>query len=102
MPSLPEGTSGEGPLALSTHASTVTAEELRDRLVATIGAIEIDAANVESVGQAVLQLLLAARNEADATGRPFAIVNPSQPFVDRVRACGLAAPLGLVEEEFPA
>lgn len=107
MPSLPEGASGEGPPVLSTHvlpthASTVTAEDLRDRLVAAAGAIEIDAGEVESVGQAVLQLLLAARNEAAATDRPFVIVNPSRAFVDRVRACGLAASLGLVEEEISA
>lgn len=89
-------------LKLPAHGTTVTAEDLRVRLVLASdldGAIEIDASAVESVGQAVLQLLVAARAEADAQGQRFVIQNPSPAFVDRVIACGLAPAIGLTVEE---
>ena len=57
--------------------------------------IEIDASEVESVGQAVLQLLVAARAEAASAGQAFRIVSPSPAFTDRVTRCQLAAALGL-------
>lgn len=89
-------------VALPIHGTTVTAEDLRVRLVLASDfehAIEIDASAVESVGQAVLQLLIAAKAEADARDQPFVIHNPSAAFVDRVRACGLAEAIGLQAEE---
>lgn len=85
-------------LILPPHGTTVTAEDLRVRMVLASdfdGAMEVDASAVESVGQAVLQLLLAARAEAEARGQHFVIHNPSPAFVDRVTACGLAPALGL-------
>lgn len=89
-------------LILPPHGTTVTAEDLRVRMVLASDfdhVMEIDASAVESVGQAVLQLLVAAKLEADAQGKPFIIHNPSTAFVDRVTACGLAAAIGLEVEE---
>lgn len=82
--------------------STAVAEELRENLLA--GAAQgdgyrIDASAVEAIGQAVLQVLLAARSDAVASDVPFEIVNPSAAFLERVNACGLALDLGLPEEE---
>lgn len=97
MPSQPD-LAAAGPVRLPVHGSTVTAEDLRVRLVLAAdfdGRIEIDASGVESVGQAVLQLLVAARGEAEADARPFTIIDPSRAFVERVTACRLADALGL-------
>lgn len=85
-------------LRLPAHGTTVTAEDLRVQLVLAADqkdVIEVDASEVESVGQAVLQLLVAARSEASAGGQDFRIVNPSQAFVERVRSCHLAHAVGL-------
>ncbi|WP_213981707.1 STAS domain-containing protein [Sphingomonas sp. dw_22] len=85
-------------LRLPAHGTTVTAEDLRVRLVLAADLddeIEVDASQVESVGQAVLQLLVAARAEAESTGQAFRIVNPSPAFTDRVNRCHLAAAIGL-------
>lgn len=98
MPSPPDDRS----LTLPAHGTTVTAEDLRVRLVLASdfdGAMEVDASAVESVGQAVLQLLVAAKVEADTQGQSFSISNPSPAFVGRVTACGLAAAIGLPEKE---
>lgn len=85
-------------LRLPAHGTTVTAEDLRVRMVLAADhddAIEIDASEVESVGQAVLQLLVAARTEAQANGQPFRIINPSPAFQERVASCRLADAIGL-------
>jgi anti-anti-sigma regulatory factor len=85
-------------LRLPAHGTTVTAEDLRVRLVIaadTDDTIEVDASEVESVGQAVLQLLVAARAEAASAGQTFRIVNPSNAFVERVTSCQLADAIGL-------
>lgn len=89
---------GEGALCLPAHAATATAEDLRVHFVLAADfadAITVDAREVESVGQAVLQLLVAARAEAERAGKPFSIQNPSPAFTDRVTRCRLAEPLGL-------
>lgn len=92
-------------VTLPVHATTTTAEDLRVRLVLACdieGGIEIDAGEVESIGQAVLQLLVAAKAEARAHGLPFAITASSPAFAERVTACRLAARIGLTDEEDPA
>ena len=89
-------------LHLPVHGSTVTAEDLRVRLVLASdfdGEIVVDASEVESVGQAVLQLLVAAKAEAESAGQAFIITNPSPAFVDRVTACRLGEAIGLIREE---
>jgi len=97
MQSLPEPGEDRS-LRLPVHGTTVTAEDLRVRLVLAAdldNEIEIDASEVESVGQAVLQLLVAARAEAAQNGQPFRIVNPSPAFAERARRCRLEAAIGL-------
>jgi anti-anti-sigma regulatory factor len=86
-------------LRLPVNGNTVSAEDLKVRLVLAADLdeeIQIDASQVESVGQAVLQLLVAARDEADHKSLEFEIINPSPAFVERVAACGLAETLGLL------
>lgn len=82
---------------LPAYCTTMVAGELRASLLA--GAVRIDASEVESVGQAVLQLLVAARTHA---GEAFGIVDPSPAFADRVAACGLADAIGLTIKKEPA
>ncbi|MFN4095647.1 MAG: STAS domain-containing protein [Sphingomonas sp.] len=92
----------DGVVTLPAHGVTVTAEELKVRLVlaADFGdGIIVDASAVESVGQAVLQLLLAARAEAEAAGNRFHIQNPSPAFLARIEALGLTDRLGLSQTE---
>ena len=101
-PSAPDLSGEDRALILPPHGTTVTAEDLRVRMVLASdfdGAMEVDASAVESVGQAVLQLLVAARTEAQAQGQSFVIRNPSPAFVGRVTACGLATAIGLSVEE---
>jgi anti-anti-sigma regulatory factor len=95
---LPDAAADDRSLRLPAHGTTVTAEDLRVRLVLAADfddTVEIDASEVESVGQAVLQLLVAARAEAAGTGHGFRIVNPSPAFIDRVSRCRLAEAIGL-------
>jgi anti-anti-sigma regulatory factor len=85
-------------LALPAHGTTVTAAGLHARLMNALdsdGPVEVDASQVESVGQAVLQLLVAARADAEAAGKPFTILNPSTAFTDRVNRCQLSAAIGI-------
>jgi len=102
MPSQPDTLSvwAEGqPVRLPAHCGTTAAEDLRVRMVLACDGgdvVCIDASDVESIGQAVLQLLVAARAEA---GSRFAVVHPSRAFIERVTACRLASALGLAEEE---
>jgi anti-anti-sigma regulatory factor len=49
----------------------------------------VDASAVASLGQAVLQLLLAARRTAEVGGLPFDIGSPSAAFSDTLARCGL-------------
>ena len=83
---------------LPANGMTVTAEELRNQLVfagPSDGAIVIDGSAVQTVGQAVLQLLVAARRDASAAGRSCRIVNASVALRDAVGACRLAAAIDL-------
>ena len=92
----------DGSVRLPAHGTTVTAEDLRVRLVLAADRNEdlvIDASEVESVGQAVVQLLLAARQEADERGQSFLIASPSPAFLQRIEACGLTELLGLQQQE---
>ncbi len=83
---------------LPAHCTTVTAEDIRVRLVLAAdfdGVMEVDASEVESIGQATLQLLVAARAEAEEAGQRFAIIDASPAFVERVTLCRLADAIGL-------
>lgn len=98
MPSPPDPLVDDGSIILPANGTTVAAEDLQVRLVLAadrLPAISIDASEVENVGQAVLQLLVAARREAADKALDFEILAPSDAFLARVRACRLAEPLGL-------
>jgi anti-anti-sigma regulatory factor len=83
---------------LPANGTTVTAEELRNQLVCAAEIAEatiIDGSAVQTIGQAVLQLLVAARRGAAAAGKRCEIINPSTPLLDAARACCLAEAIGL-------
>lgn len=87
---------------LPAHGTTAIAEDWHPRLAAAADAgeaIEVDASEAETIGQAMLQLLVAARVDAIGHDRAFTITNPSRAFSDRVTGCALAESLGLITEE---
>jgi len=91
-----------GVIRLEGHATTVTAEDLRTQLVLASESehgTAIDASELLSVGQAVLQLLIAARTEATAAKRPFQFTGASAAFSERVLGCQLADAIGLESEK---
>ena len=95
--SLPPFLPDTGPIRLPAHCGTAVAPALHDALLRALDAGEapsIDASEVESLGQAVLQLLLAARAAA-----PALIIEPaSAAFAERLRRLALAPALGLAAE----
>lgn len=102
MPPLPDP-GCNGPVRLPAHCSTVAADELRIQLVIAAdhaATIAIDASEVETIGQAVLQLLIAARAEAGRNGGVLALERPSAAFAERVTRCGLAGAIGLTGDQF--
>ena len=86
------------PIRLPAHCGTAAAPAVHRALLDVIAAGHppvIDAGEVETLGQAMLQLLLAARAAAPAT-----TIDPASPaFVERVHALRLAGPLGLTQGE---
>lgn len=93
MPSQPEQSS----VTLPAHCNLVAAKALLREL--TDGpATAVDASQVEDLGQAVLQLLVAARRSAAANGQTFQISSPSDAFAARVSLCGLSGELGIEEQ----
>lgn len=87
---------------LSGHATTVTAVDLRNQLVVASDASDttmIDASEVLSVGQAVLQLLIAAHNEVNLGTQTLSYVGASAAFSERVVSCQLADAIGLEIEK---
>lgn len=79
------------PVALPAQCGTAAAGGLREALLRAggAGAVRVDASAVASLGQAVLQLLLAARRTAEAGGLPFDIGSPSTALSDTLARCGL-------------
>lgn len=88
-----------GVICLAGHGSTVMAEDLRARLVAAFDSlsatIKIDASDLLSVGQAMLQLLIAARQEATDRGIDLSYIGASPAFSERVASCQLGHVIGL-------
>jgi anti-anti-sigma regulatory factor len=85
-------------IVLPANGTTTTAEELRNQLVCAAelgGATVIDGSAVQTIGQAVLQLLVAARRSAVADGKPCDIVGASTALLSIASACCLAQELGL-------
>jgi predicted LPLAT superfamily acyltransferase len=96
--SQPDSMPDTGAICLSGHGTTVTAEDLRMQCVAAsdLGdGIAIDASDSLSVGQAVLQVLIAARIEATLSVQPHSFLGASAAFADRVTSCQLADAIGL-------
>lgn len=93
-----DGLEADGRLHLPPNLTTMMAEDLRAGLVLAAdheAAILIDASETVSIGQAALQLLIAASQEADRMKIPFAIENAQEPLIKRIEALGLAEMLGL-------
>lgn len=65
------------------------------------GAVIIDGSLVHTIGQAVLQLLLATRRQAIAAGTAYNVVNASPALVDQARRYCLAEAIGLHEKALP-
>lgn len=98
MPSHNDAETPDAVVHLPVYTSTAVAEDLRVQLVmATDGTADvvIDAADVESIGQAGLQLLIATRREAERNGQLLTIANPGEGFIHRVANCLLADAVGL-------
>ncbi|MBB3692319.1 STAS domain-containing protein [Sphingomonas sp. BK580] len=76
---------------LPPRLDTAAAPPLRvalKKLVEQAQPLAIDGSAVEQIGQACLQVLIAARTAAAAQGQPFALTAVSIPFAD---AAALAA-----------
>ena len=94
----------ESRVKLPANLTTVMAEELRARLVLAADhdeAIFIDATETESIGQAALQLLIAAKREADRLNLPFTIENTGSALRTRITTLGLADILDIEREGKP-
>lgn len=96
--SLLDGMDTGGPIVLPANLSTVMAEDLRVRLVFAADhdeAIILDAEATESIGQACLQLLIAAKREAERLELPFALEKLGDAVAARLTSLGLIDALGL-------
>lgn len=101
--SLPDPSTGV--VALPANGTTTAAEELRNQLVCAAelgGSTVIDGSAVQTIGQAVLQLLVAARRTAAAEGRSCIITGASAAMMVVADACCLAEELGIVTGEAQA
>ena len=93
-----EGPEADGRIHLPPNVTTTMAEDLRAGLVLAADhdeAILIDASETQSIGQAAVQLLVAAKLEAERLNLPFAIEHARPELVDRITALGLADMLEL-------
>jgi anti-anti-sigma regulatory factor len=89
---------GDAIVILPANGMTVMAEELRNQLVCAAeisGSTMIDGAAVQTIGQAVLQLLVAARCDAIAAKNRFEIIRPSEALLRTAQACCLTEAIGL-------
>ncbi|WP_277969514.1 hypothetical protein [Sphingomonas echinoides] len=87
-----------GVIILTGHGTTVTADALRTQFVIAsdcAATTAIDASEMLSVGQAVLQLLIAARRDAALNDHPYHFTAASAAFTERVLGCQLADAIGL-------
>ena len=92
MPSPPDSEVSCEALMLPANGDTASAQDLHAQLIARFDRedpVEIDASAIEHIGQAVLQLLVAACNEARAADRQITFTNPSPAFRECVERCGL-------------
>jgi len=102
MLSPPDAEAEVDAVRLPAMGTTVAAEDLHHALLAAgqePAPIVVDASGVESVGQAVLQLLVAHAAASRALGRTFTVRDPSAAFIDRVVSSRLASAVGLDTEQ---
>lgn len=83
---------GDACLALPAQCGNAAAARLHGALLeaAGRGAVRIDASQVSSVGQSVLQLLLSARRTAEVGGTAFEIASSSAELSDTLARCQLS------------
>jgi anti-anti-sigma factor len=83
-----------GRLAVAGDMNVYSAAELKATLLSAVsdrrGEAIIDLSDVSEIDTAGLQVLLLLRRLARASGRRFAIVDPSAPVADVLDLCGLA------------
>lgn len=87
-----------GNIRLHGHVTTVAAEDLRNQLIMAADhsvSTAIDATDVLSIGQAALQLLIAAKREATERDHDLHYTGASAAFRERVDTCQLADAIGL-------
>lgn len=85
------------PLRLSGELTIYHAAEIKPQLVALIGRADtpdLDLSEVTELDTAGLQLLLFARREANAAGKPLRCLSPSPVVIDVLSLCNLTAKLG--------
>ncbi|WP_242096060.1 MULTISPECIES: STAS domain-containing protein [unclassified Sphingomonas] len=75
-------------IVLPAIVDLAAAVALADKLLTATAAATLDAAGVERIGVAGLQLLLCARTTADVAGVPFVIERPSEALLDAMRLIG--------------
>lgn len=88
-------------IQLPPRCSTASADDMLSALLASRTrdvSVAIDASRVKSIGQAVLQILIAARTDCARRGRSFAIVDPSTEFLAAARLSRCDHHLDLVTE----
>jgi len=96
--------SSSPPLGIEGELTIFTASALRETLLAAldgnIGEIRLDLSRVNEVDSAGLQLLLAARREAEARGKTLCLAEPGQAVAEILKFCGLSSllsPCGSLE-----
>jgi anti-anti-sigma regulatory factor len=90
-----------GMILLPAQCSTSLAQSLLTALIDhadRAADVTIDGAAVDTIGQAVLQVLVSAKADADATGRAFRITAPSPALIERAVGCKLDRLIGLASE----
>lgn len=81
------------PLGIHGEFNIYTAGEWRDRLsevFAQTGDVRVDLSEVTEIDTAGLQLLIAARFQAEKEAREFILVNYSQPVINALDFCRLS------------
>jgi anti-sigma B factor antagonist len=84
-------------LELSGELTIFTASAIREQLLAALAGateIEVDLARVTDVDTAGVQLMIAAKRQAGATGKRVGFTGHSATVLDTLDLCDLAAHLG--------
>jgi anti-anti-sigma regulatory factor len=92
-------------ITLPAHCATAVAQGLLASFIdhADRGEdVVVDGSAVDVVGQAVLQVLVCAKADADAAGRSFLIAPASDALIQRAIGCRLGQQVGLESYETDA